>query len=166
MLERVITGGQTGVDQGALRAARASGLDTGGYCQFGCYTEAGRRPELIKEFGLSQIAGTYADRTRRNVLSCDAVLILSWVPDSPGTRLTCRLAERQGCPWVAPPKDMNDASGYIAGWLARTEPRILMVAGNRESVAPGIGAWAEELLCSVFRILRMSGALPAAGGRT
>jgi hypothetical protein len=39
MLERVISGGQTGVDQAALRAAQACGLETGGYAPLGWETE-------------------------------------------------------------------------------------------------------------------------------
>jgi hypothetical protein len=39
MIERVISGGQTGVDQAALRAARACGIATGGWAPLGWLTE-------------------------------------------------------------------------------------------------------------------------------
>jgi hypothetical protein len=39
MLERVISGGQTGADQGGLRAARACGIPTGGWAPRGWLTE-------------------------------------------------------------------------------------------------------------------------------
>jgi hypothetical protein len=41
MLERVISGGQTGVDQAALRVAKAIGLATGGWAPLGWETEDG-----------------------------------------------------------------------------------------------------------------------------
>ncbi len=35
MIERILTGGQTGADQAALRAARAAGIATGGWAPKG-----------------------------------------------------------------------------------------------------------------------------------
>lgn len=47
----IITGGQTGADQAAWRAAKACGLPTGGYMPKGYLTEDGPRPEFATEFG-------------------------------------------------------------------------------------------------------------------
>jgi len=49
VIERVINGGQTGVDQAGLRAARA-GIPTGGWPPQGWLTEAGAAPWLA-DFG-------------------------------------------------------------------------------------------------------------------
>ena len=38
---RIISGGQTGADQGGLRAGAALGLDTGGWIPFGFRTDTG-----------------------------------------------------------------------------------------------------------------------------
>ncbi len=46
MLDRVISGGQTGADQAALRAARAAGIPTGGWAPLGWKTEEGPAPRL------------------------------------------------------------------------------------------------------------------------
>ncbi|MEY2585055.1 MAG: hypothetical protein QOD80_1081, partial [Verrucomicrobiota bacterium] len=43
-LTKVISGGQTGVDQAALRAARDSGLEIGGWCPPGRVCEDGVIP--------------------------------------------------------------------------------------------------------------------------
>jgi hypothetical protein len=40
MLERIITGGQTGADQAGWRAARAAGIPTGEWMTRGFFTEA------------------------------------------------------------------------------------------------------------------------------
>lgn len=53
MLERVISGGQTGADQAALRAARACGIPTGGWAARGWLTEDGPAPWLA-EWGLAE----------------------------------------------------------------------------------------------------------------
>ena len=46
MLSFVISGGQTGVDQAALRAARTAGIPTGGFAPLGWSTEDGPAPWL------------------------------------------------------------------------------------------------------------------------
>ena len=46
MLECIISGGQTGADQGGLLAARKSGIQTGGWCPLGWRTELGPAPWL------------------------------------------------------------------------------------------------------------------------
>src|SRR5437762_161045 len=51
MLERVVSGGQAGADQGDWRAARALGIPTGGFMPRGFMTEAGPRPEFRELYG-------------------------------------------------------------------------------------------------------------------
>jgi hypothetical protein len=46
MLDRIISGGQTGADQAGWRAARACGVPTGGFMPLGFLTEGGPRPEF------------------------------------------------------------------------------------------------------------------------
>ena len=46
MIDRVISGGQTGADQAGWRAAKASGIPTGGWMPKGFLTEDGPRPEF------------------------------------------------------------------------------------------------------------------------
>jgi hypothetical protein len=48
MLEHVISGFQIGVDQGAMRAAKAAGIPTGGAMPKGFLTEDGPRPEFAE----------------------------------------------------------------------------------------------------------------------
>jgi hypothetical protein len=40
MLEKVVSGGQTGADQGGLRAARLAGIPTGGWAPKGWLVES------------------------------------------------------------------------------------------------------------------------------
>lgn len=53
MLERIVSGGQTGADQAALRAARAAGLPTGGWAPRGWLTEEGPAPWLANRSGFA-----------------------------------------------------------------------------------------------------------------
>jgi hypothetical protein len=92
MIERVISGGQTGVDQAALRAARAAGIPTGGWAARGWATEDGPAPWLA-DFGLAECPEPgYPARTIANVCDSDGTL---WVgtTDSPGGQLTLGTAD-------------------------------------------------------------------------
>jgi hypothetical protein len=80
MLDQVISGGQTGADQAALRAARACGIATGGFAPRGWLVETtdGRRTESapwLADLGLIECdeAGFKA-RTRANVHAADATI--------------------------------------------------------------------------------------------
>src|SRR5215468_8575886 len=76
-LMRIISGGQTGADQGGLLAARELGIPTGGTAPRGWQTETGPQESLLKSFGLvgSRVPG-YAARTRQNVLDADGTLLI------------------------------------------------------------------------------------------
>jgi hypothetical protein len=170
VIEKVISGGQSGSDQAGLRAARAAGIPTGGTAAKGWETEDGPAPWL-KDFGLVEcpIAG-YPPRTRFNVADSCATVIFDTSAGkdaggmSRGTQLAIRCAMEYGRPNVVarvelgrpiPPK----RPAAMAGWIAEHRVRVLNVAGQRESKARGIGAWVESYLAEVFRILA-NGATP------
>src|SRR3954451_19479003 len=96
MLDKVCSGGQSGVDQAGLRAARAAGIATGGWAPLGWLTEDGPAPWL-PDFGLVALdEPAYPARTRVNVRGSDATV---WLGDwmSPGGKATldaCRLTPR------------------------------------------------------------------------
>lgn len=141
MLERVISGGQTGADQGGLEAAARLGIPTGGYMPKGHRTEEGPRPDLGTRFGLTEAAtAAYPDRTERNVLLADGTVVFA-AGASPGSRLTVRLCRRHGKPCLELPADVpaGEAAARLGSWLAENGIAVLNVAGSRESGAPGIG---------------------------
>ena len=49
MLDRIITGGQSGADQVGWRVARAFDIPTGGWMPKGYLTEEGPRPEFAEQ---------------------------------------------------------------------------------------------------------------------
>lgn len=167
---KIISGGQSGVDVAALRAAKAAGLETGGWAPKGWLTEDGPAPWLA-DFGLKECerAG-YPARTFANVKACDLCVLLyaERQANSAGTSLTrqaCRshgkeifetefylvgMADRGRGNWR--PGELRSAA--LADTVRRVRPAVLLVAGNRESGAPGIGAATEAFLAEVFRLLR------------
>jgi Circularly permutated YpsA SLOG family len=85
MLERVISGGQTGADQAGWRAA---GIPTGGWMPLGFLTEDGPRPEFAELYGAVETSSAaYPPRNRMNAQAGDGTL---WLGDvgSLGARTT------------------------------------------------------------------------------
>jgi hypothetical protein len=158
MITKVVSGGQSGADQAGWRAARHFGISTTGWMPKGFLTEDGPRPEFAGLYGAREHESSeYPPRTRANVLEADVVL---WFGDpfTPGGRCTRRAIRQQfRRPLViVNPSDPDDdlSPAEIAAWLEDPSlGKTLMVAGNRESKAPGIGAWVESYLCEVFRLL-------------
>lgn len=144
---RIVSGGQTGVDRGALEAAIALGIAHGGWCPRGRLAEDGTIPSRYDL--VENDSSEYKVRTARNVEDSDATLILHERPLSGGTLLTKRIAARLGKPCgcfrIGP-----ESVSAIREWLSEIRPETLNIAGPRNSLAPGIEQRAEELLVQVF----------------
>jgi hypothetical protein len=148
---KILSGGQTGVDQAALRAARAAGLETGGWAPLGWETEAGPAPWLA-EFGLVVCSEPgYPPRTRANVEGSDGTIWFGAI-SSRGYRTTHDAALRHSMayPFLIVYEGSTKPSEVVA-WIRSKEIRVLNVAGNRESGNPGIGERTERFLVNVFR---------------
>lgn len=159
MIELVISGGQTGADQAGWRAAKAAGIPTGGWMPNGFKTEDGLRPEFAELYGAKEhVESGYAWRTEENIVMSDMSMLFG-DDTSTGSRHLLKI-ERQirdglrAAPIRIPNRDRCPVK--TAKLLRLIDPRILNVAGNRESSAPGIGAWVEKYLIEVFQILAES----------
>lgn len=157
-LIRIISGAQTGADQGALRAAKALGLLTGGYMPRGWCTDDGPSPNFESLYGMRQTTSSYyPQRTRMNVIESDGTLIWGRL-NSPGCLLTLKYCEQYGkphfsCVWTGP---LSFAQGtpdkMFLGWLRMNSIRTLNVAGNREKTNPGINEAVYQFLTSVLKL--------------
>ena len=148
--ERIVSGGQTGVDRAALDVALALGLPCGGFCPRGRRAEDGRIPD---RYPLLETAGwAYSERTLRNVRESDATLVLHRGALRGGSALTVRLARRLRRPCLAVDLASDpDPVEAIRRWLASQRPRVLNLAGPRESQAPGIAAQAAGVVHEVLK---------------
>jgi hypothetical protein len=145
---KIISGGQTGVDRGALDAAIELGIGHGGWCPLGRLAEDGRIPDRYQLHETD--SPEYAVRTERNVVESDATLILFRGRIAGGTELTLRLAKRHGRPHMAVDLDAAPEPAAVRRWLDHERVEILNVAGPRESQNPGIGALAREFLARLL----------------
>jgi len=137
-LIRIVSGGQTGADRGALDAARAAGVPIGGWVPRGRWAEDGPVPAAYD--GLRETASADpAERTRRNVLDSDGTLIVSHGPPGGGTALTRSVAEALGKPCLWLDLDVLSAEDAVAralAWMSRHAIETLNVAGPRASEDP------------------------------
>lgn len=139
--DRIVSGGQTGVDRAALDFAIEHRYPHGGYCPKGRKAENGLIP-LCYQLVETDSEG-YRQRTRRNVEESDATLILNVGELDGGTLETQRIAERLGKPILvialdAAIEDRHEQIVRAAAWLRENDVQTLNVAGPRESKRPGI----------------------------
>jgi len=161
---QVISGGQTGVDQAALRAARKCGLTTGGWAPYGYQTLDGP-DESLRDYGLQECAQPgYPPRTRLNVRGADATLRLAANFSTSGERCTLQAIKDSKKLHLDVARRQPLLAVDVAGWIMAVAPpdrdMVLNVAGNSEDNSPGIGAWAESYLTEVFehvQKLRLAG---------
>jgi hypothetical protein len=148
---KIISGGQTGADLGALRAARELGIATGGFAPRGWLTEEGPREELLKSFALRECDEEgYPARTRRNVEMADGTLLIGSY-DKGGTRLTYEIAMELEKPVFHVPLTGETTAEDFREWLARFRIDVLNVAGNRESQSPGIEQFTRQFVISALK---------------
>ena len=150
--QKIISGGQTGVDRAALDVAISQGISHGGWCPRGRRAEDG---VIDSRYQLQETEeGEYAVRTERNIQEADATLILCQSEPQGGTRLTVQFARRHDKPCLIvrlDEKGLVDSVDTARDWLDSLRPATLNVAGPRESQAPGIYAEAREFLEKVLR---------------
>jgi hypothetical protein len=145
--EKIVSGGQTGVDRAALDAALAAGLPCGGYVPKGRRAEDGVIPQ---RYPLQECdAPDYAVRTELNVIHSDATLILNRGKLDGGTSATIEFCQEHDKPCSVVQLErvsVEQAAASIAYFLSQAKPRTLNIAGPRESKCPGIYQATLELL--------------------
>jgi len=144
VLRRIISGGQTGVDRGALDAAIELGLEHGGWCPRGRRAEDGPIPLCYR---LSETASArYPVRTKQNVIESDATLLFYRDRLHSGTELTFRLVKQHAKPYLLVDLETLLDSAVVLDWINVERIDTLNVAGPRESSAPGIARKTREFL--------------------
>jgi hypothetical protein len=152
MLDRVVSGGQTGADLAGWRAAKLCGLPTGGWMPLGFLTEDGARPEFAGLYGATEMStDDHPTRTRKNVFESSATTWFGSL-DSPGYLTTERACLEYGRSMFKVAEGENQPADVVA-WLRVNGFRVLNVAGHRESRNPGIEAMVERFLVAAFRQL-------------
>jgi len=152
---KIVSGGQTGVDRGALDAALECGVEAGGWCPEGRNAEDG---EIPATYPLAVLAGAgYRERTRQNVLDSDGTLIIYFGAPSGGTEQTIACCIEARKPYVlvdAEELAAARAARKAAEFVRRFGVEVLNVAGPRAGGAPRAYDYAKEV---VHRLLTETG---------
>lgn len=163
MIEKIITGGQTGADLAALDAALELNINYGGYCPAGRINEDGEIPEKYKK--LEEISfnrpytemENYEARTIKNATIADGTLIL--VPCYPlpntiqdGTKLTIHAALDKSLIINLSDEQQSNIE-RIVKWVKEKNIKVLNIGGPRESSSPGIYQKSLDFLRKVLPLI-------------
>ncbi len=151
MLEKIVSGGQTGADRAALDFAIARGIPHGGWCPKGRLAEDGT---IDASYELTETpTKTFRQRTEWNVRDSDGTVIFSTHAQlSGGSKRTAKFARLHHKPVLHLSRD--DELPFLAESLRRfiqeNEIKVLNVAGPRASKEPDVAAFVTEVLEKAF----------------
>ena len=147
-VHRIVSGGQTGVDQAALDAAIELGLAHGGWCPKGRISESG---PIDAKYQLRELDSTdYVARTLQNVIDSDGTLILYRERLQGGTALTNRLAKEHAKPLMRVRIDRPIPLDAFVRWLLDNQIGVLNIAGPRGSSHPSLQEDAKQIVLKLF----------------
>lgn len=147
-IQKIVSGGQTGVDRGALDAALQLGIEHGGWCPRGRLAEDGKIPP---QYLLTDTESReYWIRTERNVIDSDGTLLLYQGKLKGGTEFTYRMTRKHRKPSLRVDFLADPCPDTVRQWIAESHVGVLNVAGPRESSCKGIAQKAQQFILSVF----------------
>lgn len=153
MINKIISGGQTGADQAALDVAIKYNIHHGGWIPKGRLTEDG---ELPAKYQLEEMpTEDYPQRTEKNILDSDSTLIVSHGKITGGTALTKKLAKQHNKQFLHLDMDemsMPYAVHLLKSWVSDNGIKILNVAGARASADPEIYNATTKIIEGLLRV--------------
>lgn len=170
MIKRIISGFQNGVDIGAIKAAKDSGIETGGWIPKGYKTLDGARPAYASLYNAKEhSSANYAERTWDNILSSDGTLMIATNIKSPGEKCTLNGVKAHQKPnfqfWVQTgdplsgycyingiENNKNDFYSLLYSWILINNIQVLNVAGNADKTSPGIEKIAYQIIHKLLKI--------------
>jgi hypothetical protein len=147
MLEKIVSGGQTGADRAALDFAIKRKIPHGGWVPKGRIAEDG---PLHKKYKLTEMpTDDYRARTEQNVIGADGTVIISHGKLTGGSAYTQKMAKKHNrlCLHI----DLNERDIFpavleILNWLIENGIEVLNVAGPRASKDAKIYKVVKEIL--------------------
>lgn len=137
VLRQIVSGGQTGADQGALDGAMELNFPHGGWISAGRKTENG---PLAEKYRLRELVSpAYRDRTEKNVTESDGTLIVSHGELTGGSALTRNFAIKHHKPWLNIDFNlvsMREAVDKACPWIISNKIVVVNFAGSRSSSDP------------------------------
>jgi len=151
LLNKIVSGGQTGADRAALDFAIKFNIPHGGWITKGRRTESGPLPGF---YNLTEMdTRDYPSRTRQNIRDSDGTVIIARGPLTGGSALTHAVARKTG-KWVCKidllEQDIFEAALLVHAFILEQGIRVLNVAGPRAGHDPDIYYDVKAVLTAVL----------------
>jgi len=147
VIEKIVSGGQTGADRGALHFAIDHGIAHGGWCPKGRKAEDGA---IDAGYQLKETpSGGYIQRTEWNVRDSDGTVVFSIGRVlTGGSKRTADLARKHGkpCLHLSLQSAGHEAPELLREFIERHGIQVLNVAGPRASKEPSVATFVIETL--------------------
>ena len=151
MIEKLISGGQTGADIAALDVALKHGFPHGGWCPKGRKSLDGR---IADRYMLQETpSDSYLQRTEWNVRDSDGTVVFTYAKEPTGGSLkTIQFAKKHGKPCLHISRQGGTYTPELAlqKFVEEHVTKQLNIAGSRESKDPGIYLWVMGVLEDAF----------------
>ena len=162
---KVISGGEAGVERGALEAGKISYMQTGGWAPANFMTEKGNDNDLRDVYGLQELAGLKNDvvmKMRMNVKESDGTILVLGNKNSPDIEMIINELLAQSKPYMEfTPGSVHTFNDVIernlieraCSFLETRNIKTLNVSGNRESHFYGIQKWTTSFMIKVLEYI-------------
>jgi hypothetical protein len=162
MIEKIISGGQTGADRAALDVATKLGIPHGGWIPKGRITEEGPLPEKYQMQEMP--TESYAARTEQNVIDSDGTVIICRGKPTGGSDYTREMVLKHKKHLLH--MDLNlttsfDAASLVSSWIKIHQIKTLNVAGPRATKDPNVYIDVFRILEWALKIYRLEDISPA-----
>jgi len=151
MIQKIISGAQTGADRAGIDAAIEVGVEYGGWLPKGKKAEDGmvsKKYTKLKEM----IRGGYPKRTEQNVIDSDGTVIFTYGKLTKGSAMTKKFAKQHKKPCLHIDLDaVKNPVLDIKDWIVEWDIKILNVAGSSESKAPGLYNQVKDVVGKVLK---------------
>lgn len=153
MIDKLVSGGQTGADIAALDVALKQNFPHGGWCPKGRKSLEGAIPA---QYRLTETpSASYLQRTEWNVRDSDGTVVFTLAAEVTGGSLrTVGFAGKHKKPCLhvsrAAEGGLFSPSMQLRDFVKEHGIKTLNVAGSRESKEPGIHDWVMRVLVDAF----------------
>jgi hypothetical protein len=149
---KIISGGQTGADRGALDEALEAGIEVGGWVPRGRLAEDGPIPDSYPNLRETDTPDP-KERTRLNVAHADGTVVVVNGPAAGGTAYTVSLAAELGKPLLVldlQELPLSQGAETLRAWTAEHRVAVLNVAGPRAGEDSRIYGQTRQLIREAF----------------
>lgn len=156
MLTKIVSGGQTGVDRGALDAALTMRFPCGGWCPENRMADDGVIPERYPVEILHDSG--YRKRTRQNVIDSDGTIIIyfDYIYPRGGTEQTLLECIKQNRPYLlidGHELSNERAAERIGSFVIEKQISVLNVAGPKADRLPEAHLYTQSTLVLLLQAM-------------